>query len=563
MNKTATAPVKHDPLSANTGADFVRMRVDLIDPHPENPRKITDEHPSLDGLSQSIRETGLINPITVRQDGGRCTILAGERRWRAARKAGLEEIMVRVVDVTDEQAFHILTVENLQREDLHWSEEARGVESMVRRGWDVATIAKHVGRSEQWVRLRAKLAAISPAWRKAVEDARGPYHGWPASMLELIARFPIDAQESMLKDNNWRLSECESTAELEKYLGDQYLRALKSAPWNLEDEKLVKKAGACSACPKRSSCQTQLFAEAKDDRCLDASCWTAKRDAHTIAAIELKRQEHPKAILLASGTTNREVPAKIADQVKGTWEFKVVKAETKGAQPAIMADGDKAGQVVFVTPSTSSGGGGSSSAPKRGKDLPAKEQLAVRMRARGKAVLVELIERFGGSVEYGVPLKAKCAVPAPLAPELMALAAVVGATGSSDFDGPQLLALNKLDAGKIAERLWLAVRESLVEQLRMDLHDADLDRARSIAQVCEIDIAAIEQQVQADLPLAKGLAAQFEEDGTPKEGLTTNPPKASPAKATAKPKASKPKASKPKAVVKPKAKKLAKAKSKA
>jgi hypothetical protein len=104
-------------------------------------------------------------------------------------------------------------------------------------------------------------------------------------MLELIARFPIETQDEMLKEA--AAGTCSTArrppAEL-RYLDEQYLRVLKAAPWDLDDAKLVPKAGACSACPKRSSCQQQLFAEAKDDRCLDDLLEATKAAAHVDAA---------------------------------------------------------------------------------------------------------------------------------------------------------------------------------------------------------------------------------------------------------------------------------------
>ena len=104
-----------------------------IEPDPDQPRK-TFDHNTLGELAASIAEHGLLQPIAVRPHGvGRYLIVAGERRWRASRMAGLTEVPVIVKDVTDEQAMELALVENLQREDLDPVEEAAGIRELMTR----------------------------------------------------------------------------------------------------------------------------------------------------------------------------------------------------------------------------------------------------------------------------------------------------------------------------------------------------------------------------------------------------------------------------------------------
>ena len=104
-----------------------------IEPDPAQPRKTFDEE-TLAELAASISEHGLLQPIAVRPHGvGRYLIVAGERRWRASRMAGLTEVPVIVKDVTDEQAMELALVENLQREDLDPVEEAAGIRELMTR----------------------------------------------------------------------------------------------------------------------------------------------------------------------------------------------------------------------------------------------------------------------------------------------------------------------------------------------------------------------------------------------------------------------------------------------
>ena len=116
-----------------SGAKVDTLPLREIEPDPEQPRKTFDEQ-ALGELAASIAEHGLLQPIAVRPHGvGRYLIVAGERRWRASRMAGLTEVPVIVKDVTDEQAMELALVENLQREDLDPVEEAAGIRELMTR----------------------------------------------------------------------------------------------------------------------------------------------------------------------------------------------------------------------------------------------------------------------------------------------------------------------------------------------------------------------------------------------------------------------------------------------
>ena len=109
------------------------LPIEKIEPRADQPRKHFDPE-ALEMLAESIRTYGLIQPITVRPlDGGFYQIIAGERRWRASRMAGLTEVPVVIKDVSDEQAMELALVENLQREDLDPVEEAAGIRELMTR----------------------------------------------------------------------------------------------------------------------------------------------------------------------------------------------------------------------------------------------------------------------------------------------------------------------------------------------------------------------------------------------------------------------------------------------
>ena len=136
------------PMTEDASPDLTRLPVREIEPDPDQPRKNFDED-AMAALAESIGENGLLQPIAVRPQGlGGYSIVAGERRWRACRMAGLTEVPVVVKDVSDEQAMELALVENLQREDLDPVEEAAGIrELMTRCGLTQEQAAQKLGKS--------------------------------------------------------------------------------------------------------------------------------------------------------------------------------------------------------------------------------------------------------------------------------------------------------------------------------------------------------------------------------------------------------------------------------
>ena len=132
-----------------------------IEPDPGQPRKTFDDE-TLAELSASIAEHGLLQPIAVRpKPSGGYLIVAGERRWRASRMAGLTEVPVIVKDVTDEQAMELALVENLQREDLDPVEEAAGIrELMTRCDWTQEQAARKLGKSRSALANSLRLLSL-------------------------------------------------------------------------------------------------------------------------------------------------------------------------------------------------------------------------------------------------------------------------------------------------------------------------------------------------------------------------------------------------------------------
>lgn len=136
------------------------IKIREIEPNPDQPRREFDPV-ALGELETSIRQNGVITPITVRKTASGYQIVAGERRWRAARAAGLEEIPAYVLDIDDEEAYKLALVENLQRQDLNPIEEALGFKKLIDDlGLSQDKAAEKVGRSRPYVSNSLRLLSL-------------------------------------------------------------------------------------------------------------------------------------------------------------------------------------------------------------------------------------------------------------------------------------------------------------------------------------------------------------------------------------------------------------------
>jgi len=145
----------------DSGQALQYVRVGEIEPNRGQPRKDFDPE-KLNLLAESIAQHGLIQPLTVRElESGGYQIVAGERRWRAARIAGLAEVPVRVMELSDSQTMQIALIENLQREDLNPIEEAAGYKELSEKyGMTQDEVAKVVGKARSSVTNSLRLLAL-------------------------------------------------------------------------------------------------------------------------------------------------------------------------------------------------------------------------------------------------------------------------------------------------------------------------------------------------------------------------------------------------------------------
>ena len=151
-------------------SELTALPISKVEPRADQPRGYFDED-ALQDLAESIAQYGLIQPILVRKlDSGYYQIIAGERRWRASRLAGLTEVPVRVIDADDRRTAELALVENLQREDLNPIEEAKGYRSLMEDyGLSQEETARSVGRSRPAITNALRLLSLSPKVMELVE----------------------------------------------------------------------------------------------------------------------------------------------------------------------------------------------------------------------------------------------------------------------------------------------------------------------------------------------------------------------------------------------------------
>ena len=149
---------------------IIYLRTDELSPNPVQPRRRFDGE-ALAELSESIKTYGILNPLTVRLRGGKYELVAGERRLRAAKLAGLQEVPCILLDVNMEDASLIALVENLQRRDLDFIEEAAGINQLIRMfGMSQEEAARRIGKSQSAVANKLRLLKLPPDVLEALRE---------------------------------------------------------------------------------------------------------------------------------------------------------------------------------------------------------------------------------------------------------------------------------------------------------------------------------------------------------------------------------------------------------
>lgn len=275
-----------------------------------DPDELTDE--ALKELVDSIKELGVIQPILLRPkpwaDGStvRYELVAGERRYRAAKIAGLITIPANIQELTDEEAFNVQVTENLQRKDVHPLKEAQAYKYLVGKDPDrntPAELAIKFGKTEHYIQTRLAL-------NKLVDQARDDLRDGHMTLGHalLLARLQPDDQETVIEHcrDEWHLKSGRTVGygtidQVKDFIETNITCNLSSAAFKKNDASLYPQAGPCTSCQKRSGAN-QLFSDiTSKDRCFDSKCFMEKRVRFVAQQLPALIERNPDMILLADG----------------------------------------------------------------------------------------------------------------------------------------------------------------------------------------------------------------------------------------------------------------------
>ncbi|MER2537665.1 MAG: ParB/RepB/Spo0J family partition protein [Azonexus sp.] len=284
--------------------DYIETPLALIHPSPTNPRKSFPAEDMAE-MIDSVRRHGVLQPVLARPwpSGylhSRATapvyeLIAGERRYRAAGGAELETIPVMVRDLSDHEVLEIQIIENLQRKGLHPLEEAESYELMIKdHGYTADQLAEKIGKSRAYIYGRMKLTALCIRARLAFRDGR-----LTASTALLIARIPgDDLQADALDKITATFRGILSYRDAAEAIQRDYCFYLDKAPFPQENLMLAISAGTCSACPKRSGTNPELFPDIKRaDVCTDPECYKTKSKTWVTYQSQMAKSEGKKVIV--------------------------------------------------------------------------------------------------------------------------------------------------------------------------------------------------------------------------------------------------------------------------
>ncbi|WP_299215834.1 ParB/RepB/Spo0J family partition protein [uncultured Dokdonia sp.] len=250
-----------------------------IKPDPEQPRKTFNED-ALKQLSESIEKHGVLQPITIRQLNGQYVIVMGERRYRASKLAGKKTIPCIVRTYENNDVLEVQIIENLQRQDVEPTEEADAIAYLSEK-YAPTEIAKRLGRTDNFIRQRLKLAGLIDGFKQFVRNGE-----MTISLGVGVALFEPEEQQMMLET----MGEDFNAHQINRMIKDQTYD-LEKASFDVTDKKLVPKAGSCVECPFNAANQGNLFGEGKMV-CTKAACFETKKSKSLLNLIEKSKKEN-------------------------------------------------------------------------------------------------------------------------------------------------------------------------------------------------------------------------------------------------------------------------------
>ncbi|WP_440068085.1 ParB/RepB/Spo0J family partition protein [Tenacibaculum discolor] len=255
------------------------LPIGKIKPDPKQPRKTFDEK-QLVQLSESIKTYGVLQPITVRQMNGHYVIVMGERRYRSSKLASKKTIPCIVKNYENNDVLEVQIIENLQRKDVEPTEEAEAIAYLSEK-YAPIEIAKRLGRTDNFIRQRLKLAGLIDGFKHFVRNGE-----MTISLGVGVALFEPEEQQMMLET----MGEDFNAHQINRMIKDQTYD-LEKASFDVTDKKLVPKVGSCVECPFNVANQGNLFGEGKMV-CTKAACFETKKSKSFLNLIEKSKKEN-------------------------------------------------------------------------------------------------------------------------------------------------------------------------------------------------------------------------------------------------------------------------------
>ena len=188
--------------------EVLDVQIDLIQPGHQQPRTTFDQA-KLDELAQSIRASGIIQPLLLRRRGGMFELVAGERRWRAAQIAGLRSVPAIVRDIPDEKLLELALIENIQRADLNPVEEANAYKKLIESlGLTQDEVAQRVGRDRSFVTNYLRILKLPSEIRQLLEREKLSF-GHARALLTIDNALLQRRLAQKIVKNNWSVREVE------------------------------------------------------------------------------------------------------------------------------------------------------------------------------------------------------------------------------------------------------------------------------------------------------------------------------------------------------------------
>jgi ParB/RepB/Spo0J family partition protein len=309
-----------------------------------NTRKHFDSD-SLIELSNSIRQIGILQPLVLHKDPQevKYTLICGERRLKAAEAAGLTEVPCMVYDrLPADTVLEMQITENLQRKNINAMEESDAFEQLVKRGISTPElIAEKLGTSVRYVYDRLILQRVIEDVQNLIREGK-----FSISHGKQFARLPYDDQMKLwlsVQDDDDL-----SVDDIKQEILSKFDLKLEDAPFDINSKKLVKKAGSCMDCTKRTGCRLVLFEDVRqDDLCLDEACYNSKVNAFVEQKIEELKKAGKSVVMITAKYQSSD------EHITGKKDWQRIESEEETNTVGIIVEAQtwderKVGDIVYL-----------------------------------------------------------------------------------------------------------------------------------------------------------------------------------------------------------------------